>query len=286
MATFEEKWAQFKAELETHVPEWQTKFLDWANQRGYHFHGSGFFNEFPHTHAYETDLSWLISRMKWVLFRQDSVEERMALVEKMLIEFVETLDIDQLIKSALQELIDGGAIEEILNALFEPARKAMSVEVWCSNTPTNAQAATINSMICTYQNGIFYFMYKFDLPAGTAGGSTTISNLDMISELPEFSSETLKEFVTRKCAEYDTFYGNGVITAIPATMRNDLQPQGSYMLDAQGATAYYGETNNGTLTIQLIKSGNNGPSGVYRTTGSVVTNKRGVSIVPITSRIG
>ena len=117
MATFEEKWNEFKNYLKENVPDWNTQFLNWADARGFGF-GGGFFNEFPHTHTYETDLSWLISRMKWTLWRMDSVEARMKAVEDLLIEFVETLDIEGLIAQALQDLIHSDEFQHILVSAF------------------------------------------------------------------------------------------------------------------------------------------------------------------------
>lgn len=73
-----------------------------------------FFYEFPHTHTYDTDLAWLIKRMREVLARMDTVEEKMAALEKLVTDFVNEANIPQLIKDALQDLVDRGEMDYII----------------------------------------------------------------------------------------------------------------------------------------------------------------------------
>ena len=83
-----------------------------------------FFNEFPHTRTYDSDLAWLIERMKEILGRMDTLENRMAALEELVNNFIASLDIDNLIKIYLQELIDDGTIGALLNhLLLESERK-------------------------------------------------------------------------------------------------------------------------------------------------------------------
>lgn len=62
-----------------------------------------FFNEFPHTRTYDSDLAWLIKRMKEVLARLDEAIEAVN-------------SIPQKILDALNELINNGAIEDLIEA--------------------------------------------------------------------------------------------------------------------------------------------------------------------------
>lgn len=50
-----------------------------------------FFNEFPHTRTYDSDLAWLIERMKEVLAKMDRVDEILATIEALLASLPETI---------------------------------------------------------------------------------------------------------------------------------------------------------------------------------------------------
>lgn len=76
-----------------------------------------FFNEFPHTRTYDSDLAWLIERMKEVLTRMDSVEARMQALEELVENFISTLNIDQLIADQLRQMVADGTFEAILEEL-------------------------------------------------------------------------------------------------------------------------------------------------------------------------
>lgn len=69
-----------------------------------------FFNEFPHTHTYDTDLAWLIKRMKEVLSRMDSVEDRMTALENLVNNFIESLNLPEVIRNLLREMIDNSEL--------------------------------------------------------------------------------------------------------------------------------------------------------------------------------
>lgn len=75
-----------------------------------------FFNEFPHTRTYDSDLAWLIKRMKEVLSRMDSVEARMQAVEELVRNFLDTAD--DLIREIIQAMIDDGTFAEIIASLI------------------------------------------------------------------------------------------------------------------------------------------------------------------------
>lgn len=75
-----------------------------------------FFNEFPHTRTYDSDLAWLIKRMKEVLSRMESVEARMQAVEELVRNFLDTAD--DLIREIIQAMIDDGTFAEIIASLI------------------------------------------------------------------------------------------------------------------------------------------------------------------------
>lgn len=82
-----------------------------------------FFNEFPHTRTYDSDLAWLIKRMKEILSRMDSLEDRMKALEDLVTDFINSANIPQLIKDELQRMIDEGDLVPIvknivLNSLY------------------------------------------------------------------------------------------------------------------------------------------------------------------------
>lgn len=77
-----------------------------------------FFNEFPHTRTYDSDLAWLIRRMKEVLARMASLEEKMNALEQLVADFIATLNIEQAIKDALNDMIAQGVFNDLLTQLF------------------------------------------------------------------------------------------------------------------------------------------------------------------------
>lgn len=77
-----------------------------------------FFNEFPHTRTFDSDLAWLIKRMKEVLSRMDSVEARMQALEDLVNDFINTLDIPEEIARQLQKMVEDGTFLEILRPLI------------------------------------------------------------------------------------------------------------------------------------------------------------------------
>lgn len=85
-----------------------------------------FFNEFPHTRTYDSDLAWLIRRMKEVLSRMDTLENRMKALEELVDNFIESLNIDEEIKKALRQMILDGAFNQIIEEMVEPYLGAFS----------------------------------------------------------------------------------------------------------------------------------------------------------------
>ena len=81
-----------------------------------------YFNEFPHTRSYDSDLAWLIDRMKELMKKMDRVDELLAEVQRLIDELPEV--IRQRIQQIFNELVENGyfltLIEELLPPLVEP----------------------------------------------------------------------------------------------------------------------------------------------------------------------
>lgn len=77
-----------------------------------------FFNEFPHTRTYDSDLAWLIERMKEILSRMDTLENKMRDLEELVTNFINTFDIEQIVREFIEELIRDGRFDEILMTLM------------------------------------------------------------------------------------------------------------------------------------------------------------------------
>lgn len=297
MATFEEKWNEFKNYLKENVPDWNTQFLNWADARGFGF-GGGFFNEFPHTHTYETDLSWLISRMKWTLWRMDSVEARMKAVEELLVDFIESMDINQLIRDGivqrLQELIDDGTFADILDQLVNPIREdleeykslvdskisgltaLLKPEIWYTTNKDYNTDLHFDVFYAVFTGGIFIFQYRFDL-LNTGTTSTAINNLDF-DPYPGSSEETLKQFVRRKMQEAQNVLGYTTQDLKPqASATNIMNPRYAWYKGKSADEMSYG------FRLIMLQSGSNGPTGSYKLEQQAVSNAEGTSYIPICS---
>lgn len=120
-----------------------------------------FFNEFPHTRTYDSDLAWLIKRMKEVLSRMDSVEARMQALEDLVTDFINSANIPQLIKDELQRMIDDGELSPIvknivLNSLYSYRYIDVPVtEIYSSNN-TLPLANTNNTIRLSMFSGQLY----------------------------------------------------------------------------------------------------------------------------------
>lgn len=91
-----------------------------------------FFNEFPHTRTYDSDLAWLIKRMKEVLARLD---EAIAAVNS----------IPEKILEALNELINNGSIENLIDTAVAGEMYAGRFNGDITNTSGNVIAKNINA---------------------------------------------------------------------------------------------------------------------------------------------
>lgn len=120
-----------------------------------------FFNEFPHTRTYDSDLAWLIRRMKEVLSRMDSLEERMKALEDLVTDFINTANIPQLIKDELQRMIDDGELSPIvknivLNSLYSYRYIDVPVNEIYSSKNTLPLANTNNTIRLSMFSGQLY----------------------------------------------------------------------------------------------------------------------------------
>ena len=78
-----------------------------------------FFNEFPHTRTYDSDLAWLIKRMKEVLAKMDRVDEILATIEELLAQLPETIR-DEVRRQLLEMLADGSIVSILYDGLNKP----------------------------------------------------------------------------------------------------------------------------------------------------------------------
>lgn len=75
-----------------------------------------FFNEFPHTRTYDSDLAWLIRRMKEVLSKMDRVDELMAELQNILASLPETIRAE--IARQLIEYFSTAEFEQLITTAF------------------------------------------------------------------------------------------------------------------------------------------------------------------------
>lgn len=106
-----------------------------------------FFNEFPFTRTYDSDLAWLIRRMKEVLARMDSVEERMAALERLVADFIASLNIEQAIKDALIIMVEEGVFNELLTQLFNDYTTTINQRIDAQDQRLNAQDLLIQQAV-------------------------------------------------------------------------------------------------------------------------------------------
>ena len=90
-----------------------------------------FFNEFPHTRCYDSDLAWLIRRMKELMAKMDRVDELMAEVQKLLDSLPEQIR-EEVIRQ-LQALIDDGTFSDVIAAALD----VYAEPLWHGEIPCN-----------------------------------------------------------------------------------------------------------------------------------------------------
>ena len=143
-----------------------------------------FFNEFPHTRTYDSDLAWLIKRMKEVLSRMDSVEARMQALEDLVRDFINTANIPELIKQTLQELIDNGTFYTIMLPLFDKFNNYRELYAGTINFGAYAENVSNNgyrTAIIGNFLAITLYNMSFAPTAGVTGGYRTF-------QLPELET--------------------------------------------------------------------------------------------------
>lgn len=127
-----------------------------------------FFNEFPHTRTYDSDLAWLIKRMKEILTRMDSLEERMQALEDLVTDFINSANIPQLIKDELLRMIAAGELAPVIEAVvYGSIYQYRSKRVACSeifiqgNNTGEFSTGNTNSIGVTMINGQLYIGDSF-----------------------------------------------------------------------------------------------------------------------------
>ena len=158
-----------------------------------------FFNEFPHTRTYDSDLAWLIKRMKEVLARMDSVEARMKALEDLVRDFIASLDIDQAIRDALEQMIAEGVFNELLTQLFNEYTQTI-------NNRLDLQDAAITNFINNVTAQLANYYTKSEIDEMLGGIGQLISDLDA-TIIASASKPRAVIYVTGGDSQYQYIFG-------------------------------------------------------------------------------
>ena len=204
-----------------------------------------FFNEFPFTRCYDSDLAWLIRRMKEVLARMDSVEERMAALEQLVADFIASLNIEQAIKDALTIMIQEGVFDDLLNQLFA------------------AYTATINQRLdaqdLAIQNAVTTLTQRVDALANSLSNYYTKTEVDgMLGGLSKLTFEELALLFNP--ATLNTNVNNRIIQKSELTTQYLTLPDGSTVPQAQLGNIHKFETNSAIIICMSYYAGGFGTS--------------------------
>lgn len=158
-----------------------------------------FFNEFPHTRTYDSDLAWLIRRMKEILARMDTLEERMKALEELVDNFINSLHIDEIIAEEVRKILTEELIASMLNTpetVFENVEVPLS-DFTISGTPTNFTISKI--LLSAYKTAIEYF-----LTMKVVATQSTLSSLTFTSPMWNFeiSNNAQSEVIRTKVLPY------------------------------------------------------------------------------------
>lgn len=106
-----------------------------------------FFNEFPHTRTYDSDLAWLIDRMKELMTKMDRVDELLAEVQRL----IDTLpeEIRRQIQALFDDLVASGYFEQLVNELLRPYIDMRNSVFVSDNQYTNDNdKVNISKLVC------------------------------------------------------------------------------------------------------------------------------------------
>lgn len=137
-----------------------------------------FFNEFPFTRTYDSDLAWLIRRMKEVLARMDSVEERMAALEQLVADFIASLNIEQAIKDALQIMVQEGVFDDLLNQLFADYTQTINNRLDAQDLLIQQAVSNLTQRVDALANSLANYYTKNEIDNMLGGIGQLIDNLD------------------------------------------------------------------------------------------------------------
>lgn len=137
-----------------------------------------FFNEFPHTRTYDSDLAWLIQRMKEVLARMDSVEERMAALEQLVADFIANLNIEQAIKDALIIMVEEGVFNDLLTQLFSDYSQTINNRLDAQDLAIQNAVTNLTQRVDALANSLANYYTKTEIDNKLAGLGQLIDNLD------------------------------------------------------------------------------------------------------------
>ena len=180
-----------------------------------------FFNEFPHTRTYDSDLAWLIERMKEVLARMDSVEARMQALEELVANFIDTLDIDEKIKEYLREMLSSGEFLPILIAAIDD----YTPQVYDARGLVMSTALGLNVLTATIEVVRLKYIrlraaLKFtNIPQQASYGVFFIdqSNCGLLG----FTPETFRAFIDSSYAKYGSLIYTNIaqnLTSVPSIL--------------------------------------------------------------------
>ena len=97
-----------------------------------------FFNEFPFTRTYDSDLAWLIRRMKEVLAKMDRVDEILTTIEELLAGLPQTIR-DEVTRQLLDMLANGDFDQYFQSLMNRPDKLVVTTHI---NTPNFTKAIT------------------------------------------------------------------------------------------------------------------------------------------------
>ena len=155
-----------------------------------------YFNEFPHTRTYDSDLAWLIDRMKELMKKVDRVDELLRLVQ----ELIDTLPdvIRERIQEIFDQLIENNYFKTLIEEFLRPYID-MRNSVWTSNNTytdsTNNYAVT--KLVCNVVGNMAMITVKAKWTASRTM-ATAVSLQDCFRTLTNANGVSFLDWLTAK----------------------------------------------------------------------------------------
>ena len=155
-----------------------------------------FFNEFPHTRTYDSDLAWLIRRMKELMTKVDRVDELLRLVQ----ELIDTLPdvIRERIQEIFNQLIETDYFKTLIEEFLRPYID-MRNSVWTSNntyTDGNNNYA-VTKLVCNVVGNMAMITVKAKWTASRTT-ATAVSLQECFSSLINANGVSFLDWITNK----------------------------------------------------------------------------------------